>query len=231
MNNFNFYPFTTPQIMTDDVFQAYGGLSANTSEEQRKSAYFIAEMAASDDVGTLLVQTDVTGSYALNSPVILDGYLKLDYSYVNQVYWVRFYDFKEAVYYTISGTANWFAGLRDSKYGLLDINYYLSNCACVGRVGTYPYQLEVAYNVGLPTGTYGNPNFLLALTTYSQIILNEIQGYGNEAPGDIGVKNYQNQSYRESRVALLRTSFGTSAKANFAHKLLTRYRVYRSGGL
>lgn len=226
MNNFNLYPFTTPQIMGDAAFQAYGGLSANTSEEQRKSAYFIAELAATEDIGTFLLPTNITGSYSrIISP------LSLGHTYVNQVFWVRFYDTKESVYYTISGTSTVYAGLRNPKYGLLDIDYFFSNCACSSRGISYPYQVEVAYNAGLPTGTSLNPSFMLALTTYSQIILNEIQGYGNEAPGDVGVKNYQNQSYRESRVALLRTTFGTSARANFAHKLLTKYRVYTEVGL
>lgn len=224
--NFNLYPYTVPVVMTDDAFQAYGGSMANTSDEQRNSAYFIAEMAATEDIGTFLIPTDITGSYSPTHFLRKD--FLLDHTYVNQVYWVKFHDFEESVYYTITGTANVYAGLRDARYGILDINYFLSNCRCPTH-GLYPpYQTEVAYNAGLPTGTSFNPNFLLALTTYSQIILNEIIGWGNEAPGDIGVKNYQNQSYRESRVGLLRTSFGTSAKANFAYKLLTRYRVYRA---
>lgn len=227
--NFNLYPFTTPVVMTDDAFQAYGGSLANTSDEQRNSAYFIAEMAATEDVGTLLIPTNVTGSYPPENFLRKD--FLLDYTYVNQICWVRFHDFEERVYYTVTGTANVYAGLRNPKYGILDINYFFSNCHCPTR-GLYPpYQIEVAYNAGMPTGTSFNPNFLLALTTYSQIILNEIIGWGNEAPGDIGVQNYQNQSYRESRIGLLRTAFGTSAEANFAHKLLTKYRIYRGGGL
>lgn len=223
--NFDLYPYTVPIVMTDDAFQAYGGSLANTSDEQRNSAYFIAELAATEDIGTFLVPTNVTGSYSA-SKVIGKDFL-LDFTYVNQVHWVRFHDFEERIYYTVSGTSNIYVGLRDPKYGILDIAYFLSNCHCPTSGLFPPYQTEVAYNAGLPTGTSFNPNFLLALTTYSQIILNEIIGWGNEAPGDIGVKNYQNQSYRESRVGLLRTSFGTSAKANFAHRLLSKYRIYR----
>ncbi len=75
------------------------------------------------------------------------------------------------------------------------------------------------------------PNFLLALTTYSQIILNEVLGYGNEAPGDIGVEDYQNMGYRENRMALFRTVYGSSPKALFAHRLLNDLRLYRQVGM
>jgi hypothetical protein len=71
----------------------------------------------------------------------------------------------------------------------------------------------------------------LGLTTYADIILNEIQGYGNEAPGDIGVTDYRNQQYSESRVALIRTAFGTSARAQFVHRLFIKFRHHRWVGL
>lgn len=229
ITNFNLYPYNTPVIMSEDAFQAYGGDLANISVEQRDSAFVIAEQAVSEDIGTFLIPTNVTGSYSLTPNTVLNQFL-LDHSYVNQVYWARFHDFKEDVYYSVSGTSNVYVGLRDARLGILDINYFLGNCNCYTRGTLYPYQVDVAYNTGLPTGISLSPNILLALTTYSQIILNEIIGYGNEAPGDIGVKNYQNQSYRESRVALLRTTFGTSAKAQFVHKLLTPYRVLRQVG-
>lgn len=212
--------------MTDDIFQSYGGLLVNTLDEQRNAAYLIAEMALYQDLETFLIPTNVTGTYALTKDRIFGNFM-LDNSYVNQVHWVRFYDFEQDIYHTVSGTSNVYVALRDAKYGILDINYFLGRCNCYHGNSGYPYQVEVAYNAGFSTGTSYSPDILLSLTTYSQIILNEIMGFGNEAPGDIGVKNYQNQSYRESRVALLRTVYGSSAKAQFIHKLLSKYRLYR----
>ena len=69
------------------------------------------------------------------------------------------------------------------------------------------------------------------MTTYADIILNEVVGYGNEAPGDIGVQSYTNQQYSENRVKLLRTDFGTSARAQFVKKLIEKRRRKRSVGL
>jgi hypothetical protein len=87
------------------------------------------------------------------------------------------------------------------------------------------------YTAGLPTGTANQPDMLMALTEYAKIGINEMIGFGNEAPGDIGVQDFQNQQYREMRVKLLRTSFGTSAKAQFIDRLLSKYKQRRWVGL
>src|SRR4030043_6695 len=58
-----------------------------------------------------------------------------------------------------------------------------------------------------------------------------IAGIGNEAPGDVGVQDYRNQQYSESRAALIRTVFGTSARAQFVYKLFTKLRKHRWVGL
>jgi len=68
---------------------------------------------------------------------------------------------------------------------------------------------------------------LLALTTYSDMVLNQIEGYGNEADGLVGVKQFKNQDYSEMRHNLKITSFGSSARAQFVSDLLTSIRKYR----
>lgn len=218
------YPYSTAFIINDNVFQAYGGSLANTATEQRKAAYWLAEVAATDDLGTFLKPTTVTGTFMPRNP------LMLDYGYVNAVYSVKFLDFDKDVYYTINATPNDYAAIRDPVLGTLDVDYFYSLCGTCQSRGI-PYQLEIAYNAGLPTGTSIMPNVLLALTTYSQIMLNEIIGYGNESPGDIGVEDYQNMGYRENRIGLFRTAYGSSPKALFAHQLLSGLREYRQVGL
>jgi len=155
----------------------------------------------------------------------------MDYRYINSVGLVRFFDEEETMYWSQTGTTNYYVSIRgDGKRGILDIDYWVSHCNCC-TAGQFPYKVQVIYNAGLQSGTSYHPDVLLALTTYADIILNEITGYGNEAPGDIGVQYYSNQEYRESRVALLRTQFGTSARAQFATKLLTRLRKLRFVGM
>jgi hypothetical protein len=91
----------------------------------------------------------------------------------------------------------------------------------------YPYRIDVVYNVGFSSGTSHQPKVLMALTTYASIIMNEFLGYGNEAPGDIGVQEFSNQQYSEKRVKLINTVFGASPRAQFAHRLLTSLRKRR----
>lgn len=223
----NLYPHSSPIIMTDDIFVAYGGHTGSSTLAQREAAYLISEMATSYDLETLLLPTVVTGTFTIAqiSPIVTD------WAYVNTVHRIRFFDTEESAYYTITGTDNIYASLRDGGYGIIDLHTLIGNCNCCHGNWEIPYIVEVAYTAGLPTGTANRADMLLALTTYSDIVLNEIVGYGNEAPGDVGVKSFSNQQYMESRVALLRTSYGTSARANFVHKLLTKLRKYRYVGM
>jgi hypothetical protein len=131
-------------------------------------------------------------------------------------------------YYTINGLNNSYQAMRDWEYGILNLATFYNIC-CSGYA--LPWQVEVVYNAGLSSGTSFSHNVLTALTIYSQIVLNEMVGYGNEAPGDVGVQEYSNMDYTEKRVAMIQTSFGTSAKAQFAHKLLSGLRRYKIAGM
>lgn len=215
----NFYPYSAPIILSDIIFFGYGGHRGSSSPEQRQSAYFIAELAASEDINTFLLPTIVTGTHIYNHT---NKYI-LEHGYINQLIETRFIDKNETTYLTKSGVNNSYVGLVDDERGM----------AIAFDWGYDPtlYKIQFVYNTGLPSGTSLRPDVLLGLVTYADIILNEIQGYGNEAPGDVGVQQYQNQQYRESRVGLLRTTFGTSARANFAHNLFTKLRKYRQVGL
>ncbi len=223
----NLYPYNSPIIMTDIIFSEFGGDATKGSSKQRTVAYLMAEEAASEDIGTLLLPTIVTGTFFYN-PL---RYITLDYGYVHNVYSVAFIDVEGDNYFTATGTMGIYTSLRDADYGIVDIHQIVGSCNCNHGLMGYPYQVRISYQAGLPSGTSYHGKVLMALTTYSDIILNEMIGYGNEAPGDVGVQDYQNQAYRETRVGLLRTSFGTSARANFAHNLLEKLRKYRYVGL
>lgn len=211
-----------PQILTDDLFVAYGGMTGSSTPAQRQASYAIAEVAAEMDIGTFLLPTTYTGTYMWASET------NLDHTYINSVTRTTFIDFEGSRYHEISGLGNWYQAMRDWEYGILNISLLFSYC-CAGV--TVPWQVEVVYNAGLSSGTSYTPNVLKSLTTYAQIDLNETIGYGNEAPGDVGVKEYHNMDYSEKRVAMIQTSFGTSAKAQYAHKLLSGLRRYKLAGM
>jgi hypothetical protein len=219
----NYYPYSTPIILTDPIFFAYGGHRGSSSPEQRQAAYYIAERTASEDIDTFFLPTIVTGTYLYNP---LHEFI-LDRGYVTKIIETRFICRNEDVYYTVLGTANEYVTLIDKEYGTVIIN---GSCNVCGDID-YPFKVQFIYEAGLPSGTSFRPDILLGLATYADIILNEIQGYGNEAPGDIGVQGYRNQQYYETRVGLIRTVFGTSARAQFVHGLFTKLRKYRWVGL
>jgi hypothetical protein len=219
----NYYPYNNAIILTDTIFTLYGGHTGSSVPAQRQAAYFIAEIAASDDLSTFLLPTIVTGTFLYNP---LRTFL-LDQGYVTKIIQTKFIDKDESVFQTVLGTANEYVTLLDGEYGTVVIDPICGGC----NAGAYPFKVQFVYEAGFPSGTSYHPDILLGLTTYADIILNEIIGYGNEAPGDIGVQDYKNQQYTESRVALIRTVFGTSARAQFVHKLLTKYRNYRWVGL
>jgi hypothetical protein len=225
-----FYPLNSAIILTDTLFVQYGGHTGSSVAAQRNAAYLMAEMAATRDLSTLLLPVIVTGTYTF-SPIDMRNGLMLDYGYIRRVLSTSFLDFSGDVYWTQAGTGNDYVAIGHADYGVLDINYLVNNCNCSTTLSPYPYQIRVAYEAGLPTGTATKPDYLMALTIYADLMLQEMIGYGNEAPGDVGVQKYSNQEYREERIGLLRTTFGTSARANLAHRLLTGTRLHRYAGL
>jgi hypothetical protein len=50
------YPYSTPIIMTDDIFDAHGGDLNGSKPALRQIAFTIAEDAVTDDVGTFLLR-------------------------------------------------------------------------------------------------------------------------------------------------------------------------------
>lgn len=222
----NLYPYNSPIILTDTLFADYGQDSTKGSSLQRKLAYRIAEMAATEDLNAFLLPTTVTGTFypPFIHPIVTD------YAYINQVILTRFYDFKGDIYWTVSGTANDYVAVRDDDRGIIDLSYLFGNCNCHSAVRPYPYQVQVVYQSGLPSGTSYQPDILLGLCTYADIILNEIVGYGNEGPGDVGIDRFQGPGYAEVRT-LRNTTFGRSPRANFASRLFQRVKKLRYVGL
>jgi len=165
------YPYNYPLILTDDIFVAHGGVTGSSTATQRQTAYVIAEEFVTDDIGTFLLPTIVTGTYYFRqSPLITD------YGYVNRVILVRFLDTEEDIYYSISGTANVYASLRNDTYGIIDIFNLFGNCNCASSAQPYPYQVQIVYEAGLPTGTANNLRYLQGLSTAADLVLNQIEG-------------------------------------------------------
>ena len=223
----NIYPYNTAFIINDDIFSAYGGHFSDSTQAQRNAVYWIAERTLTEDLETFLQPTIVTGTYLFRPT---DKFLTLEHTYIQRIIQTSFIDTQEVNYWSQSGTDNIYISLRDDKRGLVDIHWLIGRCNCSSH-SSYPYKIQEVYEAGLPTGTSCQPDIYLALTTYADILLNEIIGYGNEAPGDIGVQSYNNQQYSEMRVKLTNTNFGSSARAQFIKKLIEKHRKKRYVGL
>jgi hypothetical protein len=220
-----FYPYDSPIIMTDTIFTTYGGSKDYTSSAQRTLAYWLAEQKASQDLHTFLLPTMITGSYHYKSRI------ELEHTYLRSVARVDYINAKGDVYWSVTGTNNWYVSIWNSDYGRIDVSEFLSYCGCVSPHGGNPYELRIAYEAGLPTGVANHPDILLGLTIYSEIVLNEITGFGNESPGNASIESFKNQQYFEKRRGLFNTVFGGSPRSLFVYNLFSRLRKRKHVGL
>src|SRR5512139_1680824 len=117
MLEINFYPYSAPIILTDDLYETYAGsdLLQVTSVGQRNAAYWLAEIKATEDIGTFLQKTIVTGTYSYAHVI------NLDHAYVHRVIRTTFIDFEEDRYYIVTGTSNEYVNLLNQDRGIVDI--------------------------------------------------------------------------------------------------------------
>lgn len=206
------YPHNSPIILNDSLFVQYGGSTGTYSSGQRTAAYLIAEKQATNFLNTFLLPTIVTGTWGYAPRIVTD------YGYVSQIYSVNILSKNNFTTCTLqSDSACVF--VWDDTFGYLDVSCLINTCNCQNVL--VPYQVQLAYQAGLPTGVATQPDVLLALTMAAQISLNEmIFPSQNEGVGDIGIEQFSSLDYSERRKALLNTEFGNSAKANKIAQLL-----------
>lgn len=208
--------------MTDDAFVAYGGHTGTSTAAQRQASYLIAEKRMTNHVGTFLKPTVVTGIFGW--PTYPD-HLVLPYSYVHSIKGVTVLD-QEAWNSCDLEEFEGCAFVWNDTYGYIDPRRVETTCGCAYG---WPYQIRVAWEAGLPTGTSTQSDMLLSLTIVSEIALNEIvDPSANEGVGDAGIEEFANQQYREKRKKLRNTALGRSARANFAADLVDNLRKKRA---
>lgn len=202
------YPYpNTVLILTDQIFADYGGTTGTTTANMRKAAYQIAEQQMSSYIDTLLIPTIVTGTYNYKHGC---DFLNTDYGYVSDILWVKILDPHGTTLGMLTGTYSNYAAIHEDTYGYIYVNQCLSLCAQHNQ----PYQFQIAYETGLPTGTASQPAMLMALSAAAQITLNEMLVVpANETTGDAGVESYRSLNYSETRKKWKNTAFGSSVQA------------------
>mgnify|MGYP007027865941 CR=1 FL=1 len=207
------YPYNSPVIMTDSVFTMYGGMTGTFTQAQRSAAYLIAEQQATTYLNAFLLPTTVTGTWGYASRITTD------YGYVTDIKAVNILSQNGSTNCNLQSN-NGCVFVWEDTFGYLDVGCVMNYCGCNNYV--VPYQIQVSYESGLPTGVATQPAVLLALTMAAQISLNEmIYPSQNEGVGDIGVQEYSSMGYSEKRKTLKFTAFGSSAKAQKIANLLS----------
>lgn len=220
------YPYSSPIILDDSKFLLYGGQTGTSSQAQRNIAYGLAEEQMTEHLNAFLAPTVTTGTYFYKSgnPIVLD------YGWITSVKRVTISSVDGGNSCSVDTVTGCHAIRGDGKYGYLDISYLTTCGGCSGLVSP-PYNVQVAYESGLQTGTSNQPAVLQALVIAAQINLNEIDvSLSNEGTADIGITEFTNQKYSEIRAKLGNTAFGNSAMANRVARLVKKYRVRPSIG-
>lgn len=222
------YPFNSAVILNDSIFTLYGGQTGSFGQAQRNAAYLASEMMATKYIGTPLLPVIVTGTY------LFQGSRRVitDFGYVSQLLSVTVYNQQEVS--TCKLTPNDGCGyIADDTFGYIDVkqlqntlSFFIPSFVNIPYPAPYnwnflvPYQFQIAYQCGLPTGTSNLPTALQALTIVAQDFLNEMSYPSlNEGVGNIGIQRFSNMDYSEQRLTLKRTAFGQSARSNLAAQL------------
>lgn len=226
---------TTPAILTDDIFVAYGGLTGTTTVAQRQAAYSIAEGQAIQEIGTFLESTIVTGTHswpAMSQP------LQLPYTHVSVISSVVAIHDAGCNCADDSVEIDGCAWLLDGDGGLVSLRECgntlkasCSGCSC-GHYGAGPLQVRVVYTAGLPANAANDPRLLMGLATAAQLALEQMTdpAAAEGGAGDPGIKSFSSLSYSETRAdsSFKETAFGSSARANYAAKMLRPFKFKRA---
>lgn len=221
------YYHTAPVILSDDLFFKYRpDCMVTGSYELRQAAYITAEQQMIQAIGTLLLPTTITGTYfPAQGPIVLE------YDRVQSIDGLTYLTRDGACNCNLNREAG--CAMIRSGYGYIDPvrtqALARQQCSCAG--GNVPYQLEVAYTAGLPTGTAANDtNLHVALAMAAELDLKEMIDPGalEGGPGDPGVQSYSMQGYSESRTKLKNTPFGSSALANHIFNRVSHLRRKRA---
>lgn len=223
------YPFHAPIILNDTIYSQYGGLGTGSfTSQQLQSSYWLAEMQVSKYIGTLLLPQIVTGT----ANYLGKDRLVTDYGYVSNILSVKVLSKKNWLDCNLQSNDGC-AYIYEDTFGYIDFKQTSLTCG-VTYVGypyglytlfNFPYQVQVTYQAGLPTGVANLPGILEALTIVAQIDLNEkapgVVGQ-NEGVGDVAIQQFRSLDYAETRGAhsLVRTALGESPKAQRAARLI-----------
>jgi len=229
MNN-PILPLTSPQILTEAMFQNYGFFTGSATHFQIQVAFSIAENQCATAVGTFLAPTIFTGNQTFL------GFENVYQAPVGKIHSIPAVIFREqygnGLERLISGTAV----ILDSFNGYYvvtkasDDNSVCGDCDG-GVLGISTF--DVVMQAGYETGTIAGPNAQLALCMAADIVMKQMY--------DEGIATIYENMIRTQQVGRViqsfetkyfyNTIFGPSSRANYIMSLLTPYMIVRAGKL
>lgn len=210
----NVYPFSTPIILTESMYAEYGGVSGSATSAQLQNSFRIAEQRVSRYIGTLLLPHNVTGTFPYNGNM----FVATDYGYVHSINSVNILSLDNLQNCTVKSDSAC-AYIWNDTFGYLDVSCVNSICGC--NQWTIPYQFQIGYTAGLPTGTANQPTIEHALVIVAELALGEmLYPRMNETSGDRAITDWSSEGYSESRKKWARTALGDSARTAYAAELI-----------
>lgn len=228
------YLVTGTAVLTDNIFAAYGGDLDHSTENQRTAAYQIAEQFAIEEIGTFLVPTVISGTFAW--PV--DDRLLLPHSHIRSVNSLT--AFHEAGcdcaddQVELSGCA-WILDYQAGVVSLRECGKQAAGpsiaCSCTYIYHGDPLRYQIVYEAGIETGRVAaNPASLMGLTAAAELALEQITdpSAAEGGPGDPSLTNFSDTGYSATRQFLVMTAFGGSPRANYAARMLAPLKFKRA---
>ena len=223
------YPFQSPIILNDERFSLNGGQGTGSFPQAvLQSAYLTAEIQATSYIGAPLLPVTITGTFAF----MHQSRVVTDYGYVQQLLSVNVLTKQNCENCGLESTEGCGYVYQDT-FGYVDFRQLASICGwswwgfpSAPYILSYaPYEIQLAYVAGLPTGTATQPTILRALTILAQSALNDMfpgQVGQNESIGGVGIQSFKALDYTETRAdhALVRTNLGNDAMAQKAKSLI-----------
>lgn len=216
-------------ILSDDVFVQYGGHTGTSTAAQRTAAYTIAERQARQYLGTFVEVTTVTGTFPW--PLLHGVHMRLPHDRLAGVVSVTAVHEVGCNCATDASEYVGCAWVHDFDAAIIELRETAtsisSGCSCSCSQAGGAIQARVVYNAGLPAEAHTDPAFLLGMVTAADLALEQmIDPAGAEGgPGDPGVQSFGAAGYTESRTPLKDTVFGSSARANYAARMLRPWKL------
>jgi hypothetical protein len=225
----------TPSVLTDVLYEAYGGDVNIATPGQRNAAYVIGETLVARELGAFLSPLRVTGSYAVPFP---GRNLQLNNKRVHSVDAISYVHgcMHSCLVDSCSG-GDACAFIINGEEGVIKVTHKAGACCSCNYCscgGSFTYALKVVYTSGLSSAYAAHPILLMALTQVAGLALQQIIDPAGAAGGvgDPGLKEWSNMRYRQVMVDGVVSALGASPIAQYATGLLKglkRMRAMRLG--